>query len=89
MSKTLTGPVKLYTTSWCPFCIRALRLLAEREVPHENVDLTDDPVELQKVKSAHSYNTVPLILANGELLGGYSELAALDSETGLENLKSS
>jgi glutaredoxin 3 len=79
----LNGPVKLYTTSWCGYCQAALSLLDERGVSYENVDLTDDAAELARVKAAHSWTTVPMILAGDELVGGFSELSALDAEGGL------
>lgn len=83
----MTGPVKLYTTVWCGFCQRALQLLKDREIPHENVDLTEDNEELNRKKEEHGHPTVPIILIGGELLGGHSELVALDSKHGLDHLK--
>lgn len=79
--------VKLYTTSWCPFCINALKLLMDEGVPHENVDLTTEPGMLNARKEEFGHDTVPIILVDGELLGGFNELRALADEKGLDHLK--
>ena len=35
-------PVKVYTTSWCPYCVQAKRLLTERKIPFEEIDCEND-----------------------------------------------
>ena len=35
--------VELYTTAWCPFCIRAKRLLDSKNVSYEDTDVDRDP----------------------------------------------
>lgn len=84
----LAGDVTLYTTSWCGYCQAALALLDERGIKYENVDLTADSAKLRAVKTEFGHPTVPLILIGGRLLGGFSELRAMDAEHGLEHLKS-
>lgn len=87
MSDHATGPVVLYTTSWCGFCRAALELLDQRGIAHENVDLTGDPEELDKKKAEWKHSTVPIVVVGETLIGGFSELKALDSQTQLAHLK--
>ena len=82
----MTTKVKLYTTPSCPFCVAALRLLDSREVPYENVDVSDYGLRSQ-VQEEHNWPTVPVVIGNGELIGGFSELEALDASQGLDHLK--
>ncbi len=81
-----TAKVVLYTTPTCPYCIGAKRLLAERSVPYREVDVSD-PALRAKIRAQYDWPTVPVVIANGEVIGGFSELSALDAERGLEHLR--
>jgi len=35
-------PVKIYTTPYCAFCVRAKRLLDRKKVPYEEIDVAGD-----------------------------------------------
>lgn len=73
--------VKVYTTDYCPYCLRAKKLLTSKNVPFEEINLDGKWDELKALKSKTGLQTVPQIFIDGELIGGYTELAALD-ETG-------
>ncbi len=70
----------------CPYCDRAKQLLDNKNVKYEIVDLTDNLDELQTWKDKTGYKTVPMIFINDELIGGYSDLKALDDEGKLDSL---
>ena len=70
--------IVLYTTQWCGFCIRAKALLDARGLDFDEVSLDDDPTFRQSVWDLGGQWTVPLVLIDGEPVGGYQELAALD-----------
>jgi glutaredoxin 3 len=70
--------IVLYTTQWCGFCVRAKALLAARGLDFDEVSLDDDPAFRQSVWDLGGQWTVPLVLIDGEPVGGYQELAALD-----------
>jgi len=74
---------ELYTTRYCPFCVAALELLDARGIEYENHVMDDSPMELMKVKREHGHPTVPIILIDGELIGGCDELRQLDARGGL------
>jgi glutaredoxin 3 len=80
--------VRVYATSWCGYCRAAKRLLAERGIPFEEIDLTSDDAERARVQARWGWSTVPVIVVDEVLLGGYSELAALDRKGELEHLRS-
>jgi glutaredoxin 3 len=79
---TLVPRIRLYTTEWCGFCVRARALLERRGVAFDEVSLDDDPAFRQTVFDLGRRWTVPLVVIDGVPIGGYDELAALD-RTGL------
>jgi glutaredoxin 3 len=78
--------VVIYTTPSCPFCVRAKRLLQARGIAYEEVDVAGDPVERAELVRRTGRRTVPQIFVDGESIGGYEELAALDASTRLADL---
>jgi glutaredoxin 3 len=78
--------VVIYTTPSCPFCVHAKRLLSARGIPFEEVDVSDDPAGRADLVRKTGRRTVPQIFIDGESIGGYEELAALDASTRLADL---
>ncbi len=62
----------------CPYCVRAKRLLTERRIAFEEVDVADDATARDAMVAASGRRTVPQIFIDGRPIGGYDELAALD-----------
>ncbi|HZR81949.1 MAG TPA: glutaredoxin 3 [Candidatus Binatia bacterium] len=72
--------VTIYTTSYCPYCHAAKSLLARKGVAFQEVDVTHDPEERARlVKRTGGRRTVPQVFIAGQSIGGYDELAALES----------
>jgi glutaredoxin 3 len=78
--------VRIYTTRWCGYCVRAKTLLDTRGVPYEEVRLDDDPAFRQTVYDLTGNWTVPQILVDGRPIGGYTELWRLDRDGLLDDL---
>lgn len=71
--------VKIYTTTYCPYCVRAKALLKRKGLEFEEIDVTDDgDARARMVELTGGRRTVPQIFVDGEPLGGYDELARLD-----------
>lgn len=82
--------VQIYTTTYCPYCVRAKALLARKGVHFEEIDVTDDPALREKmVRLAGGRRTVPEIFINGKIIGGFEELRALDDSGELDAMLSS
>ena len=78
--------VVLYTTQWCPFCVRAKALLQHKGVRFEEIDVSgDDALRLRMVEES-GRRTVPQVFINGSPIGGFEELAALDRDGELDRL---
>ncbi len=81
--------VQVYTTEYCPYCVRAKALLKRKGVAFDEIDVTYDAVAREEmVELAGGRRTVPEIFINGRIIGGYDELKALDDAGELDALLS-
>ncbi len=79
--------VEIYTKAFCPYCSRAMRLLADKGVEPDEVDITmGGPRRAEMIQRADGRTTVPQIFINGRHIGGSDDLAALDRAGGLDPL---
>ena len=81
--------VLMYCTEVCPYCVRAEQLLKRKgviEVEKVRVDLQPELRVAMMEKTGR--RSVPQIYINGEHVGGYDDLAALDQAGGLDKLLS-
>lgn len=76
----------MYTTDWCPYCIRAKAYLAKKGLAVEEINLADDPNFREKIQELTGGWTVPQIVVNGTPIGGYDELRRLDAVGELDRL---
>ena len=73
------APVKIYTTPFCPYCVRAKSLLGKKGVPFEEVDvMMDDKARKEMLERSGGARTVPQIFIGDTHVGGCDELHALD-----------
>lgn len=70
----------------CPFCDRAMNLFNRKGWQVEVVDLTGRLHEIDEYKEKYGWRTVPIILIDDQLIGGYNDLKALDEEGKLDPL---
>jgi glutaredoxin 3 len=77
--------VTIYTTVYCPYCTAARALLEDKGVEFTNIDVTGRPDERRRLaERSGGSTTVPQIFIDGEPIGGYDELAALEREGRLD-----
>lgn len=79
--------VEIYTKAFCPYCTRALRLLASKGVEPEQYDITlGGPRRPEMIQRSGGRTTVPQVFIDGRHVGGSDDLAALDRAGGLDPL---
>jgi glutaredoxin 3 len=78
--------IRMYTTRWCGYCVRAKALLEARGLPYEEVLLDDDPHFRQTLLDLTGGWTVPQIMIDDQPIGGFAELWALDRAGRLDKL---
>lgn len=77
---------EIYTKSWCPYSVRAKRLLNKKGVPYTEIDVTSDRGrELEMIKRSGAH-TVPQIFIDGRLIGGHDDLVQLETAGQLDRL---
>jgi glutaredoxin 3 len=77
--------VRVYSTRWCGYCVRAKALLESRGIEYEDVYLDDEPAFRQRLFELTGGWTVPQILIDGKPIGGYTELWRLDRDGRLDD----
>lgn len=78
--------VQVYTAPACSYCVQAKRLLRERGIPFEEIDVARDPAGRAAMIEISGRRTVPQVFIDGAPIGGYEELAALDRRGELDRL---
>jgi glutaredoxin 3 len=77
---------RIYSANYCPYCKQAVNLLLYKGAHFEVVDISGNDVARLMLKEATGKTTVPQIYLNGNLIGGYSDLAAHDESGELDIL---
>jgi glutaredoxin 3 len=77
--------IRVYSTRWCGYSVRAKALLESRGIEYEEISLDDDPAFRQKLFDLTGGWTVPQILVDGRPIGGYTELWRLDRDGRLDD----
>ena len=72
--------IKIYSSSWCQPCKSAKRLLTERGLKYEEIDIEERGWSREDLFDLTGGRTVPQIVIDGQSVGGYDELLKLDHE---------
>ncbi len=78
--------VTVYSKTFCPYCVRAKKLLESKGVKFEEIMVDDKPELFNELKKKSGMMTVPQIFINDQLIGGYTELAELNEAGELDPL---
>lgn len=79
--------VIMYFKPTCPYCQNAHFLLEDKGVHYQGIDIAAHPERREEmIAKAGGRTTVPQIFINGTHVGGYDDLAALDSRGELDAL---
>ena len=82
----MPADVKVYTTNWCPYCVRAKKLLEKKGAAYREIDVEGDDATRAWLIQATGQRTVPQIFVNDRPIGGFTDMAALDAKGGLDPL---
>ncbi len=79
--------VDVYTTNYCPYCVRAKQLLDIKHVTYHEIDVTgDDAARMALVQKSGGRKTVPQIFINDVAVGGYDDLRLLEEQGKLDTM---
>lgn len=78
--------VEVYTTDYCPYCLRAKDLLKRKNIKFTEFKMETDQERHDLVIKANGRKTVPQIFINDQHIGGFDDLHKLDIEKKLDEL---
>lgn len=78
--------VEIYTSPLCGYCHAAKRLLSEKGVSFEEIDVSRDPARRQEMMTRAGRHTVPQIFVGETHVGGFDDLSALERSGKLDPL---
>jgi len=78
--------IVIYTTSVCPYCLNAKKLLATKGLKYTEIPIDTDVKKRNEMLKLSGRHTVPQIVINGKPIGGLDDLAALNASGQLDSL---
>ena len=82
----MAADVVVYTTTVCPYGIRAKMHLNKKGVAFTEINVSGDHEKRAWLKQTTGQHTVPQIFINGKSIGGCDDMLALDRSGGLDPL---
>jgi glutaredoxin 3 len=82
----LMPEIEIYTQPWCPFCERAVSLLAGKGVAYREIEAAHGMPARAEAMARSGRRTMPQIFIGGQSIGGCDDLMALDRAGTLDSL---
>ena len=79
--------IEIYTQPWCPYCARAMNLLAQKGAPFREIEAPHgSAARAESMARAGGRTSVPQIFIDGAHIGGCDDLVALERAGKLDPL---
>jgi glutaredoxin-like YruB-family protein len=65
--------VKVYSTSTCPYCIKAKEFLRENNIVFEDIDVSSNQSSIQEMVQKSGQMGVPVLDIEGEIIVGFDK----------------
>lgn len=78
--------VVIYTTGYCPYCVKARELLDRKKVIYTDIRVDLQPELREEMIRKSGRRTVPQIFINGQAIGGCDDLYTLEAQGTLNEL---
>ncbi len=78
--------IKIYSTSWCPSCVYAKRLLEDNNIQFEEINIEEAEISREQLAEIAGGMSVPQIVINGQSIGGFENLLELTQSGKLKEL---
>ncbi|MDQ1208683.1 glutaredoxin 3 [Acinetobacter baylyi] len=83
----MAANITIYSTTVCPYCIRAKQLLERKGVEYKEINLSNEAPEVRvELMQRTHHRTVPQIFINDQFIGGFDQLYALERDGKLDEL---
>ena len=79
--------IEIYTTNYCPFCIKAKSLLKKKNIKFSEIDVSSNKELREKMTNmANGARSVPQIFVDNIHIGDCDKIYKLDQEKKLDKL---
>jgi glutaredoxin 3 len=79
--------IDIYTTNYCPFCVKAKSLLNKKKIKFTEIDVSNNEALREKMSAmANGAKSVPQIFADNVHIGDSDKIHKLDQEKKLDKL---
>ncbi|MFN3077638.1 MAG: glutaredoxin 3 [Alphaproteobacteria bacterium] len=79
--------ILIYTSTTCPYCVRAKRLLEKKGAAYQELNVeTSSELRDEMLLRSNGRRTVPQIFIHGQHVGGCDDLYAMESAGTLDGL---
>ena len=78
--------ITIYTTSVCPYCVRAKALFDRKSLKYDEVNVEDQQERDKMIEKTGGRRTVPQIFIGSVHVGGCDDLYALEKEGKLDEI---
>ncbi|MDD2941721.1 MAG: glutaredoxin 3 [bacterium] len=78
--------ITIYTTNYCPYCVKAKELFSRKNLAFEEIDLSEDHERRSQLVRETGMRTVPQIFVGETFVGGCDDLHALEKNGELDRL---
>ena len=72
--------IKIYSTNWWGSCIAAKKLLDDKGLSYEEINIEEANISREKLIKLTGGYTIPQIIINDEVIGGFDQLLILNKE---------
>jgi glutaredoxin 3 len=79
--------IEIYTTNYCPFCVKAKLLLKKKNIKFSEINVSNDEKLREKMTAmTNGARSVPQIFADNVYIGDCDKIHKLDQEKKLDKL---
>ena len=76
----------MFATDWCPFCVRAEKLLVSKGFNIKKINIEEYPDRRAEMVEITGRRTVPQMFIGSRHVGGHDDLVAMDRAGDLDAL---
>ena len=78
--------ITIYSTTWCPSCVSAKKLLDEIGLPYNEINIENENISRDNLVKITGGSTVPQIVINEKTIGGFDSLLTLSQSGELDKM---
>ena len=78
--------VKIYSTSWCPSCVYAKRLLEDNNIEFKEINIEEEGISREQLHEITGGMSVPQKVINDKTIGGFENLLSISQSGELSEL---